>query len=157
MPKLTDKQQRFVDEYLLDLNATQAAIRAGYSEKTAYSQGQRLLKNVEAQKAIQEAKRKRVERTQIDSDFVLKEAVEMYRMAKGEVESQVMIRDIDSEGGSTQYATSMKLTNVNGMGKALELIGKHVDIKAFDKDQQVHVGVTVIDPFKKQGDESEPG
>lgn len=45
--QLTAKQQRFCDEYLIDLNATQAAIRSGYSEKTAYSQGQRLLKNVE--------------------------------------------------------------------------------------------------------------
>lgn len=46
------RQQRFVQEYLLDLNATQAAIRAGYNEKTAYSQGQRLLKNVEVKTAI---------------------------------------------------------------------------------------------------------
>ena len=53
MAKLTTKQQRFVEEYCVDFNATQAAIRAGYSEKTAYSQGQRLLKNVEIQAAIQ--------------------------------------------------------------------------------------------------------
>ena len=46
---MTPKQQRFIDEYLIDLNATQAAIRAGYSEKTAYSMGSRLLKNVEIQ------------------------------------------------------------------------------------------------------------
>lgn len=60
MPKtdgLTDKQRRFVEEYPIDSNATQAAIRAGYSEKTAYSAGQRLLKDVEIAKAI-EAKRK---------------------------------------------------------------------------------------------------
>ncbi len=50
--KLTAKQQRFCDEYLIDLNATQAAIRAGYSAKTAYSIGQRLLKNVEVKKYI---------------------------------------------------------------------------------------------------------
>ena len=45
--RLTKKQKRFADEYLVDCNATQAAIRTGYSEKTAYSQGQRMLKNVE--------------------------------------------------------------------------------------------------------------
>lgn len=45
--RLTKKQKRFADEYLIDCNATQAAIRTGYSEKTAYSQGQRMLKNVE--------------------------------------------------------------------------------------------------------------
>lgn len=49
---LTPKQDRFVEEYLIDLNATQAAIRTGYSEKTAYSQGQRLLKHVEVATAI---------------------------------------------------------------------------------------------------------
>ena len=43
---LTPKQERFVEEYLIDLNATQAAIRAGYSAKTAEAQGSRLLSNV---------------------------------------------------------------------------------------------------------------
>jgi phage terminase small subunit len=62
---MTPKQTRFVEEYLVDLNATQAAIRAGYSERTAYSQGQRLLKNVEITDAIA-AKRAAVsEQTQI--------------------------------------------------------------------------------------------
>ena len=50
--KLTTKQQRFVEEYCVDWNCTQAAIRAGYSEDTAYSQGSRLLKNVEVRAAI---------------------------------------------------------------------------------------------------------
>jgi len=49
---LTTKQQRFVEEYCVDWNCTQAAIRAGYSEDTAYSQGSRLLKNVEVRAAI---------------------------------------------------------------------------------------------------------
>ncbi len=53
MANLTAKQQRFVDEYLIDLNATQAAIRAGYSPKSAYSIGQENLKKPEIQEAIQ--------------------------------------------------------------------------------------------------------
>ncbi len=53
MSKLTAKQEKFCYEYVIDLNATQAALRAGYSEKTAYSSGSRLLKNVEIQKFIQ--------------------------------------------------------------------------------------------------------
>lgn len=48
------KQRKFADEYLIDCNATQAAIRAGYNEKTAYSQGQRMLKNVEVKTYIDE-------------------------------------------------------------------------------------------------------
>ena len=51
---MTDKQAQFCAEYTKDFNATQAAIRAGYSEKTAYSIGQRLLKNVEIQQAMNE-------------------------------------------------------------------------------------------------------
>lgn len=70
---LTAKQQRFVDEYLVDLNATQAAIRCGYSEKTAYSQGQRLLKGVEIARAVQEAMDARSQRTEITADMVLRE------------------------------------------------------------------------------------
>lgn len=73
MPKLTQKQKRFVDEYLVDLNATQAAIRAGYSEKTAYSIGQRILKNVEIQAAIERSQKEREKRTEITQDRVLQE------------------------------------------------------------------------------------
>ena len=50
--KLTNKQKAFIGEYIVDKNCTQAAIRAGYSERTAYSQGQRLLKNVELKALI---------------------------------------------------------------------------------------------------------
>ena len=71
--KLTPKQRRFVDEYLIDLNATQAAIRAGYSPKTANEQGARLLANVSIAKAIQEARDKQQERTEITQDRVLLE------------------------------------------------------------------------------------
>ena len=53
--KLTDKQKKFVEEYLIDLNATQSAIRAGYSPKTANEQGARLLANVSIQEAIAES------------------------------------------------------------------------------------------------------
>lgn len=71
--KLTDKQRRFCEEYIVDLNATQAAIRAEYSEKTAYSMGQRLLKKVEAQEYIKQLKEERKERTQIEADRVIYE------------------------------------------------------------------------------------
>ena len=54
MRKLTPKQQQFVEEYLVDLNATQAAIRAGYSAKTAEFQASRLLRNAKVQAAIAE-------------------------------------------------------------------------------------------------------
>lgn len=68
---LTAKQKKFVAEYLIDLNATQAAIRAGYSEKTARSMGQRMLTFVDIQEAIQQAMEKRSVRTKITADMVL--------------------------------------------------------------------------------------
>lgn len=73
MPKLSEKQKRFVQEYLVDLNATAAAKRAGYSAKTACEQGARLLANVKVQAEIQKAMEKRSARTEITQDRVLQE------------------------------------------------------------------------------------
>lgn len=70
---LTAKQRRFVEEYLIDLNATQAAIRAGYSKKTAHSVGWENLQKPEIQAAVSEAQAKRTERTGITQDRVLEE------------------------------------------------------------------------------------
>lgn len=70
---LTPKQARFVDEYLVDLNATQASIRAGYSAKTAEQQGPRLLGNVGVAEAISAAQKLRSARTLITADRVLTE------------------------------------------------------------------------------------
>lgn len=71
MAKLTAKQQRFVEEYLLDLNGKQAAIRAGYSRKTAEVQASRLLSNAKVAAAIAAAQAARSERTEITADMVL--------------------------------------------------------------------------------------
>jgi phage terminase small subunit len=73
MAELGDKQRRFAQEYLVDCNATQAAIRAGYSAKTAYSQGQRLLKHVEVKALIAAGQQKRADRTEITAERVLRE------------------------------------------------------------------------------------
>jgi phage terminase small subunit len=70
---LTPRQLRFVEEYLLDLNATAAARRAGYSPKTAEVQGSRLLRNVKVQSEIQQLQCERSERTKISVDRVLTE------------------------------------------------------------------------------------
>lgn len=73
MVGLSDKQRRFVEEYLVDLNATQAAIRAGYSEKTAGKIGSENLQKLDIQNAITEAQNARSRRTQITQDRVLQE------------------------------------------------------------------------------------
>lgn len=77
MAKLTAKQQRFCDEYLIDLNATQAAIRAGYSPNTACEQASRLLANVKVQEVIAVKMAIRSKRTGINQDRVLMEIAKM--------------------------------------------------------------------------------
>ena len=73
MPKLTNKQKRFCEEYLIDLNATQAAVRAGYSEKTADRIANQNLKKLEVQQYLQKLMQERSERTKISADDVVRE------------------------------------------------------------------------------------
>ena len=93
---LTEKQQRFVDEYLVDLNATQAAIRAGYSRKTANEQGARLLANVSIASAVKDAQTARAERVRVTSDWVLAQQVSLHnRVLETEPEiARKTLRDI---------------------------------------------------------------
>ena len=69
---LTNKQQRFIQEYLKDCNATQAAIRAGYSEDSAYEIGSKNLRKVEIEEALTEAKRQLADAAQIEAEWVVK-------------------------------------------------------------------------------------
>lgn len=71
--KLTPKQERFIDEYMIDLNATQAAIRAGYSERNAHKMGSELLGKTRISAEIQKRMDKRAKKTEISKERVLKE------------------------------------------------------------------------------------
>ena len=77
MEKLNSRQMKFCDEYLVDLNATQAAVRAGYTPKYANTNAFKLLQNTAIKEYIQKRQQDRMERTEITQDFVLKELVEM--------------------------------------------------------------------------------
>jgi len=132
MADLTPKQQRFVEEYLIDLNATQAAIRAGYSEKTAQQMGsENLLKPVIAE-AIAEAQNKRSERTEINQDYVLSNIQKV-------VERCMQITQVDNclvqtEEGDLAQAFMFK---EQGALKGLELLGKHLGMF---KEKVEHTG-----------------
>lgn len=153
MANLTPKQQRFVEEYLIDLNATQAAIRAGYSEKTAYSVGHENLKKPEIQKAIEEAQSKRAEQTQIDAAYVLKRLVEIDQMDVLDImDDQMKIRPVNEWPKVwRQYVVNLEnLELSDGEGcfkkikwpdkvKNLELLGRHVSVGAF-KEKIEHSG-----------------
>ncbi|MFP4773896.1 terminase small subunit [Pasteurella multocida] len=125
--KLTDKQKRFVEEYLIDLNATQAAIRAGYAEKAANREGSRLLSNVDIQDEIQKAQNKRSERVQISQDDVLRDLIELRDMCMAR--KSVIVTDTvknNQEGTVTAVDNHVYAFEPAGANKALELLGKHL-------------------------------
>lgn len=126
MSNLTPKQQRFVDEYLIDLNATQAAIRAGYSAKTANEQGSRLLANVKISDAVKTAQAARAEKTGITQDYVLKSVVDVMERCKQV--SPVLDRRGDPVMVETAEGEMAPAYTFNAMGvlKGAELLGKHL-------------------------------
>lgn len=102
---LTDKQQRFVEEYLVDLNATQAAVRAGYSAKTANEQGARLLANVSVQNAIRERQEVLKMKTEITQEWV----VERYRRIVEGCDKRLFFNDDGSVKPPSQWSAEMGL------------------------------------------------
>lgn len=140
MAKLTDKQQRFVDEYLIDLNATQAAIRAGYSAKTADQQGSRMLANVKVKQAVAEKQAQRSKRTGVNQDRVVLELAKVaFAKMTDIVDSNGRIKEdaspddlaciesIKYKESDNEYGGSVEReVKIASKLKALELLGKHL-------------------------------
>lgn len=152
------RQSAFVNEYLIDLNATQAAIRAGYSAKTAYSQGERLLKNAEVAAAVSAAQTERSQRTRIDADWVLSrlgaeaeaDLADLYR-EDGSVKPvhewpliwrQGLVAGVEVERIAEGIGTVTKI-KISDRIKRIDLIGKHIDVQAF-KEKVEHTGAINI-------------
>lgn len=160
---LTPKQKRFVAEYLLDLNATAAAKRAGYSEKTACEQAARLLANVNVQTAVQEAEQARQERTEITQDMVLRE---MSKLAFFDIRKMfdkngkpldisaldadtaaalvgLDVQDVTDNDGN--YIGFVKKYKMADKIRALELLGKHLGAwEPRDKQQTAVEDLTAL-------------
>lgn len=161
MTKITPKQQRFVDEYLVDLNATQAAIRAGYSKKTADVQGPRLLGNVRVAEAIRLGQQQRAERTKINADWVLErlcveaeaDLADLYAdngslkpvsewpmiWRKGLVAGIETQQEFETVDGEKKPAGTVHKIKISDRIRRLELIGKHVAVGAF-AERHEHTG-----------------
>lgn len=125
---LTPKQQRFVTEYLKDLNATQAAIRAGYSKKTADEIGRQLLGKTWVAAAVRKEMDARAKRTEIDADYVLttiQDTVERCRQAKPVYDKQGNRVMVELPNGEVAPAYVFDASNVL---KGCELLGKHLDL-----------------------------
>jgi len=148
--KLNARQQRFCDEYLIDLNATQAAIRAGYTEKYANTNAPKLLQNTTIQAYIEKRKQDRVERTEITQDMVLYElaniAFSNVADYAGIVEKDVMVEHegteipvLDNDGNPVKYRTVEPVLTADlteNQKRALAVIKKGRDgfeIKTYDK------------------------
>lgn len=154
---LTDKQEMFCREYLIDLNATQAAIRAGYSDKTANRTGSENLSKPDIAQRIIDLKSERNERVEVNADYVLRRLVEIDEMD---------VLDILKDDGGLKmvhewpkvWRTTLSgldiLTTVTNFDettmenilkkikwpdkvKNLELLGKHISVMAF-KEQAAH-------------------
>ena len=121
---LTEKQKRFCDEYLIDLNATQSAIRAGYSEKTAYSQGQRMLKNVEVKEYIDKRMATKDKKLIADQDEVLRYLTSVLR---GESVSEEIVVEGTGDGCS-EARKIKKAPSEKDKLKSAELLGKRYGI-----------------------------
>ena len=126
MDKLTPKQQRFVEEYLIDLNATQAAIRAGYAKKSADVEGSRLLVNAKVSAAIAAAQAKRSERTEIDADYVLASIVEtMERCKQAEPVTYQNGEPVMIDTPAGEIAPAYKF-DAGAVLRGAELLGRHL-------------------------------
>ena len=137
---LNERQKRFCNEYMIDLNATQAAIRAGYSVKTANEQGARLLTNVSVQAEIQRLQAEISRRTGISQDRVIRELAKIaFLNPMNLVTSEGRIRDGASQDdlsciegvkfkrsdSDTGYSEEREVKIASKL-KALELLGKHL-------------------------------
>ncbi len=173
MEKLTDKQAAFVREYLIDLNGTQAAIRAKYSKKTAKQAGTENLSKPYIQEAIKKKQAKRAKRLQVKADYVLRRHVDIDEMDVADIlnddgsmlaikewpkcwrrtitgiDISEIIRTNDEEAAFTilrKIKWPDKLRN-------LELLGKHIDVQAYVGSQgQKEPDGDVADALKKIAD-----
>ena len=123
---LNEKQKQFCEEYIIDLNGTQAAIRAGYSKKTARSIANELLTKLDIQEYICELKKKRSERVKYSQDELMRDILE--------VKNRCMQANpvLDKEGNET----GVWKFDSNGANKALDMLAKHVGFYETDNKQK---------------------
>ena len=140
---MTDKQRKFCDEYLIDLNATQAAIRAGYSEKTANEQGARLLANVSIKAKIDEQIAKMHSEKIADAQEVMEY---LSAVMRGDSESHVLARD---EVGADRVIT--KPPDEKERLKAAELLGKRYSLFTDKVQQEIDMDLNITVDYGDNG------
>lgn len=138
---LTAKQERFIAEYLIDLNCTAAAVRAGYSPKTAYSQGQRALKNVEIKNAIEKAMNEKNDETIAKQDEILRYLTSVLR---GEIDEECVV--VEGMGdGMSRATTERKQVSPKDRNKAAELLAKRYGLLTDNTNINANLSVQIVD------------
>ena len=155
---LTEKQRRFVDEYLIDLNATQAAIRAGYSVKTAREQASQNLTKLNIQQAISEKMAERSKRTGVNQDRIVLELAKIAFVNAADVidsdDATIKARATADDTAAIQSVKVKVIPTKEGEGvereirlndklKALELLGKHLGMWNDKLDVNVNIPVVI--------------
>ena len=139
MAEMTAKQKRFCDEYLIDLNATQAAIRAGYSKKTARKIGQENLTKPDIKKYIEARMAEKEKELIADQDEVLKYLTAVMR---GKSQSEVVVVEGIGEGCS-EARSMQKAPDEKERLKAAELLGKRYGLYTDKIDQQIDMELNI--------------
>ena len=147
MAKLTAKQQRFCDEYLIDLNATQAAIRAGYSEKTAYKTGAENLRKPQIKFYIEARMTEKESELIADQDEVLKYLTSVLR---GQSRASVVV--VENVGDYMSEAREMeKAPDERERLKAAELLGKRYGLYTDRVEQDVDMELNITVDYGDNG------
>ena len=156
MAKLTDKQKKFIAEYLIDLNATQAAIRAGYSPQTANEIGSQNLAKVSIHSEIAKAMAERSKRTGVNQDRVVQELAKMAFVnmtdivdSHGRIKTDATENDLAciesvkyKESESDAGSSVEREIKIASKLKALELLGKHLGM--WDDRLDVSVNIPIV-------------
>ena len=139
MAKMTDKQKRFCDEYLIDLNATQAAIRAGYSKKTANRIGTENLSKPVIKDFIEARMAEKQDDLIADQDEVLKYLTSVLR---GKTQSEIVVVEGTGDGCSEARAMN-KAPDEKERLRAAELLGKRYGLYTDKVEQQVDMDLNI--------------
>ena len=149
MGKMTAKQQRFCDEYLIDLNATQAAIRAGYTKKYANTNVTKLLQNTTIKECIEKRMAEKESQLIADQDEVLKYLTSVLR---GQSESEVVV--VESVGDFMSEARTMqKRPDEKERLKAAELLGKRYGLYKDTINEVVDMDLNIVVDYGDEADE----
>ena len=163
MAKLTEKQKRFVEEYLIDLNATQAAIRAGYSPNTAKEVGCQNLTKLNIANAIDKALADRSKRTGINQDRVVQELARIAFVNAADVINPedasvlnsatkddlacIQAIKVKSMDGDKGFSIEREVKLADKL-KALELLGKHLGMFKDNVSVESTVSVVIVDDIE---------